>query len=124
MQQQQSQPACTVLLPLPDRALQHQLIHVLAIQPAFAAGGEEQMKLAAVTFQNLFPAINVQTTRLSACQVGAAGWAYCRWQHSRGQAGARVTLLCDRCTAKTSRGTASRQHCGRVADVRCALVQP
>ncbi|PRW21095.1 Peter Pan [Chlorella sorokiniana] len=31
-------------------------------------GGEEQMKLAAVTFQNLFPAINVQTTRLSACQ--------------------------------------------------------
>lgn len=33
-------------------------------------GSEEQMKLAAVTFQNLFPAINVQTTRLSACQVG------------------------------------------------------
>ncbi|EFN50837.1 hypothetical protein CHLNCDRAFT_10262, partial [Chlorella variabilis] len=31
-------------------------------------GSEEQMKLAAVTFQNLFPAINVQTTRLSACQ--------------------------------------------------------
>lgn len=29
------------------------------------------MKLAAVTFQNLFPAINVQTTRLSACQVGS-----------------------------------------------------
>jgi hypothetical protein len=32
-------------------------------------GGEEHMKLAALTFQNLFPAINVQTTRLSACQV-------------------------------------------------------
>lgn len=32
-------------------------------------GGEEQMKLAAITFQNLFPAINVQTTRLGACQV-------------------------------------------------------
>lgn len=31
-------------------------------------GGEEQMKLAAITFQNLFPAINVQTTRLGACQ--------------------------------------------------------
>ena len=35
-------------------------------------GSEEQMKLAAVTFQNLFPAINVQTTRLSACQVSSA----------------------------------------------------
>ena len=34
-------------------------------------GNEEQMKLAAVTFQNLFPAINVQNTRLSACQVRA-----------------------------------------------------
>ncbi|KAL4420706.1 hypothetical protein ABPG75_010362 [Micractinium tetrahymenae] len=33
-----------------------------------AGGGEEHMKLAGVTFQNLFPAINVQTTRLSACQ--------------------------------------------------------
>lgn len=27
------------------------------------------MKLAGVTFQNLFPSINVQTTRLSSCQV-------------------------------------------------------
>lgn len=35
--------------------------------------GDEQMKLAAVTFQNLFPAINVQTTRLSACQVSERG---------------------------------------------------
>lgn len=33
------------------------------------------MKLASVTFQNLFPAINVQTTRLSACQVGPRGAA-------------------------------------------------
>lgn len=32
-------------------------------------GGQEELKLATVLFQNLFPAINVQTTRLSQCQV-------------------------------------------------------
>ena len=31
--------------------------------------GQEELKLATVLFQNLFPAINVQTTRLSQCQV-------------------------------------------------------
>jgi hypothetical protein len=36
-------------------------------------GGEEHMKLAAVTFQNMFPAINVQTTKLSSCQVWRGG---------------------------------------------------
>ena len=95
MQQQQSQPACTVLLPLPDRALQHQLIHVLAIQPAFAAGGEEQMKLAAVTFQNLFPAINVQTTRLSACQV----------RMPQGSAGRHAGALHASCRARTEQSS-------------------
>ena len=38
-------------------------------------GGEEHMRLAAVTFQNLFPAINVQATKLSACQVRGAARA-------------------------------------------------
>ena len=33
--------------------------------------GVEHLKLASVLFQNLFPSINVQTARLSACQVGA-----------------------------------------------------
>lgn len=33
--------------------------------------GQEQLKLAAVLFQNLFPAINVQNARLTACQVGS-----------------------------------------------------
>lgn len=42
----------------------------LVVLNNFSAGGE-QLKLAAVTFQNLFPAINVQTARLSACQVSA-----------------------------------------------------
>ncbi|GAB4819744.1 hypothetical protein N2152v2_006790 [Parachlorella kessleri] len=36
-------------------------------------GQEEHMRLASVTFQHMFPAINVQTTKLSACQ--ASGWA-------------------------------------------------
>ncbi|PSC71677.1 Peter Pan [Micractinium conductrix] len=41
----------------------------LVVLNNFSAGsGEEHMKLAGVTFQALFPAINVQTTRLSACQ--------------------------------------------------------
>ncbi|KAL4451376.1 hypothetical protein ABPG77_009448 [Micractinium sp. CCAP 211/92] len=41
----------------------------LVVMNNFGAGsGEEHMKLAGVTFQNLFPAINVQTTRLSSCQ--------------------------------------------------------
>ena len=31
--------------------------------------GQEQLKLATVLFQNLFPPINVQSARLSACQV-------------------------------------------------------
>lgn len=34
-------------------------------------GGTEDLKLATVLFQNLFPAINVQTANLSSCQVGA-----------------------------------------------------
>lgn len=33
--------------------------------------GEEHLKLATVLFQNLFPAINVQTAKLSTCQVRA-----------------------------------------------------
>ena len=32
--------------------------------------GQEQLKLAMVLFQNLFPSINVQTTKLSICQAG------------------------------------------------------
>ena len=31
--------------------------------------GQEHLKLATVLFQNLFPAINVQAVKLSACQV-------------------------------------------------------
>lgn len=33
--------------------------------------GSEHLKLVAVTFQNMFPAINVATAKLSTCQVGA-----------------------------------------------------
>ena len=32
-------------------------------------GGQEELALATVLFQNLFPSINVQTTRLSQCQA-------------------------------------------------------
>lgn len=32
--------------------------------------GEEHLKLAAALFQNMFPSINVQNAKLSACQVG------------------------------------------------------
>ena len=32
-------------------------------------GGEQHMKLTAVLFQNMFPAINVAKARLSECQV-------------------------------------------------------
>ena len=34
-------------------------------------GGHEELQLATVLFQNLFPPINVQTAKLSSCQVGA-----------------------------------------------------
>jgi len=34
--------------------------------------GQEELKLATVLFQNLFPPINVQTTRLAQCQARAA----------------------------------------------------
>ena len=40
--------------------------------------GQDQLKLATALFQNLFPAINVQTAKLSACQVGHPWLAYCR----------------------------------------------
>jgi hypothetical protein len=33
--------------------------------------GQEELKLATVLFQNLFPPINVQTTRLAQCQACA-----------------------------------------------------
>lgn len=33
------------------------------------ASGENELKLATVLFQNLFPAINVQKAKLSSCQV-------------------------------------------------------
>ncbi len=33
--------------------------------------GQEELKLATVLFQNLFPPINVQTTRLAQCQARA-----------------------------------------------------
>ena len=32
-------------------------------------GGHEELALATALFQNLFPPINVQTARLSSCQV-------------------------------------------------------
>ena len=32
-------------------------------------GGEQHMKLAAIVFQNMFPAINVHTVKLAACQA-------------------------------------------------------
>ena len=32
--------------------------------------GHEELQLATVLFQNLFPPINVQTAKLSSCQVG------------------------------------------------------
>ena len=50
------------------------------------------MKLAGVTFQALFPAINVQTTRLSACQVRPGGSAV-----GRLAAGGRVGWSPGRC---------------------------
>lgn len=56
------------------------------------------MKLAAVTFQNLFPAINVQTTRLSACQVrvtqGSAGGGYALASEGRACAAAAEVACC------------------------------
>ena len=39
----------------------------LVVMNSFA--GSEGLKLAAVLFQNLFPAINVHSAKLSACQV-------------------------------------------------------
>ena len=36
-------------------------------------GGQEELALATVLFQNLFPTINVQTTRLSQCQARPLG---------------------------------------------------
>ena len=43
----------------------------LVVMNNFTSGGagEEHLKLATSLFQNLFPAINVQTTKLSSCQV-------------------------------------------------------
>ena len=35
--------------------------------------GRPELKLATALFQNLFPAINVQTARLSTCQVTSFG---------------------------------------------------
>ena len=53
------------------------------------------MKLAAVTFQNLFPAINVQTTRLSACQV----------RMPQGSAGRHAGALHASCRARTEQSS-------------------
>jgi ribosome biogenesis protein SSF1/2 len=38
--------------------------------------GQEHLKLASVLFQNLFPAINVQTAQLASCQVSLKLNAY------------------------------------------------
>ena len=57
-------------------------------------GGDEALKLASVTFQNLFPAINVQTTRLSACQVGGGRWREgCSTRHAAQHSTVRVLLV-------------------------------
>ena len=48
--------------------------HSAFLQPPLVVlqgfGTEQHMKLVAVLFQNMFPAINVSTTKLSDCQVG------------------------------------------------------
>jgi ribosome biogenesis protein SSF1/2 len=49
---------------LPEKALQHPPLVVLQ-----GFGGEQHMKLVAVLFQNMFPAINVTKAKLSECQV-------------------------------------------------------
>lgn len=41
--------------------------------------GQEHLKLASVLFQNLFPAINVQTAQLASCQVCKFVFWECYW---------------------------------------------